>query len=237
MRLMVFLGLAGAAACTAAEGGASAAPDPGSALPMAIDVQGVLPSAEEIAFERARAELVMTGSEVSPATTQTWNNGAFRLASFPLGEFKLTDPAANMGLPGNTFAGYGQGAQGYGTRSGANFTDGSFGAMISGAKFPPLFRPDSSYFHKGAGSIPSRAMYAIANSVICKGDNGHWQPKYSAFIDGLSPGGLSNRYYRSSNRIVLEVSFAHTFIGTAKGAAQNLVQEFVPPRITSRLLR
>ena len=35
----------------------------------------------------------------------------------------------------------------------------------------------------------------LANSVICKGDNGHWQPNYSAILGSLAAGGISNLYY------------------------------------------
>ena len=38
-------------------------------------------------------------------------------------------------------------------------------------------------------------MYAIANAVICKGDNGRWQPNYSNILGKLAAGGLSNLYY------------------------------------------
>ena len=87
---------------------------------------------------------------------------------------------AGVEQAGNTFAGYGQGAQGYGKRFGANYADGLSDTMIGGAILPSLFKQDPRYFYKGTGTIRSRAMYAIANAVICKGDNGRWQPNYSA---------------------------------------------------------
>ena len=78
-------------------------------------------------------------------------------------------------------------------------------------------------------------MYAIANSVICKGDNGHWQPNYSGILGGMAAGGISNLYYPASNRSGVEVTFANALIGTAEGAVQNLFQEFVVRRLTPRL--
>jgi hypothetical protein len=73
--------------------------------------------------------------------------------------------------------------------------------------------------------------------VICRGDNRRWQPNYSAILGGLAAGGISNLYYPSSNRSGVEVTFSNALIGTAEGAVQNLLQEFVVRRLTPRLPR
>jgi hypothetical protein len=149
----------------------------------------------------------------------------------------MTGALAGMEQASNTFAGYGQGAQGYGKRFGANYADGFSDTMIGGAILPSLFKQDPRYFYKGTGTISSRAMYAIANSVICKGDNGRWQPNYSSILGGLAAGGISNLYYPSSNRSGVDVTFTNALIGTAEGAMQNLAQEFLVRRLTPRLPR
>ncbi len=107
--------------------------------------------------------------------------------------------------------------------------------MIGGAILPSLFKQDPRYFYKGTGTIRSRAMYAIANAVICKGDNGRWQPNYSGILGGLAAGGISNLYYPASDRSGVELTFENALIGTAEGAVQNLFQEFVVRRLTPRL--
>lgn len=142
---------------------------------------------------------------------------------------------AGMEQSSNTFAGYGQGAQGYGKRFGANYADGFTDTMIGGAILPSLLKQDPRYFYKGTGSIASRAMYAIANSVICKGDNGRWQPNYSALLGGIAAGGISNLYYPATRRSGVQVTFSNALIGTAEGAMQNLAQEFIVRRLTPRL--
>ena len=68
----------------------------------------------------------------------------------------------------NTFPGYGQGAQGYAKRYGANYADSFIDTMIGGAILPSLLKQDPRYFYKGTGTTRSRILYAIANSVICK---------------------------------------------------------------------
>jgi hypothetical protein len=135
----------------------------------------------------------------------------------------------------NTFSGYGQGAAGYGERFGANFADNFIGTMIGAAMLTSLLKQDPRYFYKGTGTTQSRILYAIENSVICKGDNGHWQPSYSAILGGLAAGGISNLYYPASDRVGVKLTFDNALIGTAEGAAQNIFQEFFIRRLTPKL--
>jgi len=95
----------------------------------------------------------------------------------------------------NAFSGYGQGAQGYGKRFGASYATSVTSTFIGSAILPSLFKQDPRYFYKATGSRRSRFFYAIANSVICKGDNGHWQANYSYLLGSLAAGGISNLYY------------------------------------------
>jgi len=135
----------------------------------------------------------------------------------------------------NVFSGYGQGAQGYAKRYGASFSDNFIGTMIGGAILPSLLKQDPRYFYKGTGTIRARVFYAIANAVVCKGDNGHWQTNYSGLGGGLAAGGISNLYYPASNRSGLALSFENAGIGTAESAVQNLFQEFVVRKLTPRI--
>jgi len=169
-----------------------------------------------------------------PLTTRQKYQLAWRTSIDPV-TWLMTGAVAGGEQASNTFAGYGQGAQGYGKRFGANYADGFTDNMIGGAILPSLFKQDPRYFYRGTGSIPSRAMYAIANSVICKGDNGRWQPNYSGILGGIAAGGISDLYYPSSNRSGVEVTFTNALIGTAEGAMQNLAQEFIVRRLTPRL--
>ncbi|MGA2570815.1 MAG: carboxypeptidase-like regulatory domain-containing protein [Terracidiphilus sp.] len=159
---------------------------------------------------------------------------AWRTSIDPVTWF-MTGAVAGMEQASNAFSGYGQGAQGYGKRFGANTADTFINTMLTGAILPAVFRQDPRYFYKGTGSVASRAMYAIASSVICRGDNRHWQPDYSAILGGLASGGISNLYYPRSNRSGVEVTFANAAIGAGEGAVQNLIQEFVVRRLTPRL--
>jgi len=135
----------------------------------------------------------------------------------------------------NSFSGYGQGAQGYAKRYGAGFADSFIGTMIGGAILPAWWKQDPRYFYKGTGTTRSRALYAIANAVICKGDNGHWQANYSAIIGGLAAGGISNLYYPASSRDGATLTFENALIDTGLSAAGNLFQEFVVRKLTPKV--
>jgi hypothetical protein len=148
--------------------------------------------------------------------------------------FLITGAFAGVEQADNTFSGYGQGAQGYAKRYGANYADGFIGTMIGGALLPSLWKQDPRYFYKGTGTIRARFLYALANSVICKGDSGHWQANYSGILGGMAAGGISNLYYPASDRNGVTLTFENALIGTAGSAAQNLFQEFLVRRLTPK---
>lgn len=146
--------------------------------------------------------------------------------------FGVTGVIAGVQQATNQFDGYGQGAQGYGKRYGAAYADLVTGTFIGGAILPSLLKQDPRYFYKGKGSVRSRALYAMANAVICKGDNGHWQPAYSGIVGSLAAGGISNLYYPASDRNDAALTFENMLIGIGETAAVNLLQEFVMKKFT-----
>lgn len=154
--------------------------------------------------------------------------------------WKATVDPINFGLVGGTalmqqaadsWNGYGQGAQGFAKRYGANYADLVTGTFIGSAILPSVFKQDPRYFYKGTGSKKARLAYAVANAFICKGDNGQWQANYSSLLGGLAAGGISNLYYPSADRGV-ELTFENTLIGIGTTAAANILQEFVIRRLT-----
>jgi hypothetical protein len=203
----------------------------------------VTASPQEIALEQFRLEekqrvfgvipnfYVTYVPNAPPLTRKQKFHLALKSSTDPV-NFVLTGVVAGIQQADNTFSGYGQGAQGFAKRYAANYADGFIGTMIGGAILPSLLKQDPRYFYKGTGTIRSRALYAIAMSVVCKGDNGHWQPNYSGIIGGLAAGGISNLYYPASDRNGAALTFENALIGIAGGAAENLVQEFIIRKLT-----
>jgi hypothetical protein len=146
--------------------------------------------------------------------------------------FLLNGAFAGIEQADNTFAGYGQGMQGYGKRFGANYADTFISTEIGGAILPSIFKQDPRYFYKGTGGFRARAGYAIANAVICKGDNMRWQFNYSGILGGLAAGGVSNLYYPASDRNGWTLTFENLAIGIGESAIQNLFQEFIVKKLT-----
>jgi hypothetical protein len=133
----------------------------------------------------------------------------------------------------NDFSGYGQGAQGYGKRFGASYADTFSDIMMSGAILPVLLHQDPRYFYKGTGTVLSRTLYAIATTVICKGDNGRWQPNYSNVFGTLASGTVSNLYYPAGSRGV-RLTINNSLINLAGGAVGDLAQEFFLKKMTPK---
>jgi hypothetical protein len=148
--------------------------------------------------------------------------------------FVIVAGTAGMLQAQNHFAGYGQGAEGYAKRFGAIYGDTLTGTFIGGALFPSILKQDPRYFYKGTGSDLSRFSYAIANSVICKGDNGRWQPNYSNILGSLAAGGISNLYYPEQDRESAAFTFENAAVGIGVAAVSNLFQEFILRKMTPK---
>jgi Carboxypeptidase regulatory-like domain len=134
----------------------------------------------------------------------------------------------------NSMPGYGQGAAGYAKRFGAAYGDFFIGTYVSNAILPTILKQDPRYFYKGTGTIKSRIRYALAMSVVTKGDNGKWQPNYSGILGSLAEGSISNLYYPEGSRHGFSTTLNNTLIGIATGAGVNILQEFVFRKVTPK---
>jgi hypothetical protein len=164
----------------------------------------------------------------------------FKLAAKVVDDpFSLFVVAGTAGLEQaqNHFVQYGQGAQGYGKRFGANYADTVIGTFIGNALLPSIMKQDPRYFYKGTGSTGSRITYALSMAVIRKGDNGRWQANYSGVLGSLAAGGISNLYYPSNDRDSAALTFDNTAIGIGASAVGNLFQEFIVRKFTPKLPR
>ena len=177
---------------------------------------------------------VAYGPNVAPLNSRQKFHLAWRSSIDPV-TILISGVTAGVEQENNDFRGYGQGVQGYAKRFGADYGNNVIGTMLGGAVLPSLLKQDPRYYYKGIGSNRSRALYAIANSVICKGDNGHWQMNYSAIAGGLAAAGISNLYYPDEDRNGAALTFENALIGTAETAVGNLFQEFVVRKFTPHL--
>jgi len=210
--------------------------------PNTVDVEVTLPLAQ-IAEDQVKVEekqrllgvfpnfYVTYDPKAVPLTTKLKFQLAWKTAIDPV-SFAIVGGVAGIQQADNAFSGYGQGAQGYAKRYGAAYGDFVIGTFIGSAILPSLLKQDPRYFYKGTGSSRSRFLYAIANSVICKGDNGRWQPNYSFIIGDLASGGISNLYYPAQNRNGAALTFENAAIAVGAGAVGNVIQEFFLRKLT-----
>ena len=130
------------------------------------------------------------------------------------------------------FSGYGPGFPGYVQRYAATYGTRLSSTMFGAAIFPSLFHQDPRYYYRGHGRIITRALYAISTTVICKGDNGHFQPNYSNVLGNLSAGLIAGTYYPRSDQHDIQVTVSNTLLGVATGAFGTLFQEFLLRHVT-----
>jgi hypothetical protein len=131
----------------------------------------------------------------------------------------------------NSFAGYGQGAAGYGKRWAALFADGRSSDFLSHAVFASLFHQDPRYFYQGTGTKKSRLYHAVSSAFIARSDSGKMMPNYSYLLGTMSSGALSNAYYPHADRGASLV-FVNAGIGIGGRAVGAVIQEFIGKKLT-----
>jgi hypothetical protein len=146
--------------------------------------------------------------------------------------FFTTGITAGIEQAEGDFAGYGPNFSGYAQRYAATYGDRIDSTFLGAALLPALLHQDPRYFYMGHGKVIRRALYAISTVVICKGDNGHWQPNYSNVFGNLGAAGVSTLYYPKSDQHSIQVTVDNTLLGIAEGSVGTLFQEFLLHHLT-----
>ena len=159
---------------------------------------------------------------------------------FELAWKSATDPITVIGVAtlagidqaGDRWGAYGQGAQGYAKRFGATYANVFGATFVGGAVMPAILKQDPRYYYKGTGSKRSRILRAVSSSVMCKGDNGHWQPNYSNVIGSFAGAGLQAAYLPANDRQGAGFVVSSALIRLGETSLAGILQEFVLPRFT-----
>ncbi|MDE3148262.1 MAG: carboxypeptidase regulatory-like domain-containing protein [Acidobacteriota bacterium] len=205
----------------------------------------VVANPEQLAEQQIHLEMQQRVFGIVPNfyTSYDWNaQHLWAKQKFQLAFRAETDPVAfvEAGVVAgaeqivNRFPAYGSGAQGFAKRYGAAYANHVVGDMVGSALLPSLFHQDPRYFYKGTGSFRSRALYAISAAVMCRGDNGRWEPNYSHVLGNFAAGGISNLYVPSANRGASLV-LTQGLIDIGADAGGNLLREFVLRGFTSHI--
>jgi hypothetical protein len=138
--------------------------------------------------------------------------------------FAVVGLQAGISQARNTFPGWGQGAEGFGKRYGAFYTD-RFSAGFFSTSYAVLLKQDPRYFRLGEGSIKHRIGYALAQQFVAKTDKGKREFNYSKVLGALTSGGLSNAYYPDANRGI-GLTMSRFGISLLYGSLIGIVNEF-----------
>jgi hypothetical protein len=205
---------------------------------MVVAVSGVEVAEEQIKEEEKQRVLGFVPNfyvtyipDAAPLTPKQKFRLALRVTVDPV-TIALTGALAGVQQSQNYISGYGQGAAGYGKRFGADYAQVVTDTLIGDALLPSILKQDPRFFYKADGSVRSRIWYALEMAVVCKGDNGRWQPNYSNILGDLAGGALSNLYYPAQNRNGAAVTFENAAIHIGTSAVANLLQEFVIRKLT-----
>ena len=210
-----------------------------------VHVVGTAATQEEVAQAQIQAQEKQRVLGIVPNfySSYIWNAAPMTSKQkFGLALRSTTDPVAFMvagGVAGveqwhHTFPGYGRGTDGYLKRYGAAYADNMIGRMVGSAILPSLLHQDPRYFYKGSGSATSRALYAISQTVICRGDDGRSEPNYSHVLGNFAAAGISNLYRAPQDRSA-SLTFRNALIITGSNAIGNLVREFLLRKITPKV--
>lgn len=173
-------------------------------------------------------------------TSYVWNAAPLNTKQkFSLSARDMFDPGTLLGVgadagieqANNSFAGYGQGAAGYGKRFAAGLGNTLIDGFLTEAVFPSVLHQDPRYFYQGSGTVKSRLLHALSWAVIARSDSGQPVPNYSHLLGDLGAGALSNLYYPRANRGAGLV-FTNFAIGIAGWAGDGVFREFIVKHLT-----
>jgi hypothetical protein len=197
----------------------------------------VTASQSQVAAAQLQEELHQRTLGVFPNFYSSYIWNAAPLSSkqkFVLALRSTTDPANFLALgvlagveqAKNIYPGYGQGAEGFAKRYGADYADDFDARIIGSAVLPSLLHQDPRYFYKGSGTVRERLLYALKSAVITRDDNGQLAPNYSYVLGSFASGAISNAYYPAASRGA-GLTIANGFLNIAGHAAEDVVREFV----------
>jgi hypothetical protein len=100
----------------------------------------------------------------------------------------------------NTDPSYGQGAEGYGRRFGAEFAGQASSRFFKDFAYPSIFSEDPRYYRLIHGSAGRRLLHALEHAVVAHRDNGKHMFNFSEWLGTASTVVLSNTYHPDNQR-------------------------------------
>lgn len=123
--------------------------------------------------------------------------------------------------------GYGQGAEGYGKRYGADVADTATSQFFGYGVYPSIFHTDPRYYRAGSGNFFARGLYAASRVLVTRTDSGRHVFNAPEIMASATASGISRSYYPADERDVGDFAYD---MGSriAFDAVYNLAKEFWP---------
>jgi hypothetical protein len=95
---------------------------------------------------------------------------------------------------------FGQGAQGYGKRFGANFVDRTSSEFFKDFAYPAIFKEDPRYYRLAQGSGGKRFLHAVEHVFVTRRENGRREFNFSEWMGTTSAVAVANLYHPGNKR-------------------------------------
>jgi hypothetical protein len=114
--------------------------------------------------------------------------------------FLATGFSAGLDQAENSDPSYGQGAQGYGRRFGAEFAGQASSRFFKDFAYPSIFSEDPRYYRLAHGRPRTRLLHALEHAVVAHRDNGKRMFNFSEWLGTATTVVLSNTYHPDAQR-------------------------------------
>jgi len=122
---------------------------------------------------------------------------------------------------------FGQGAEGYGKRFGADFAGQTSLRFFTDFAYPTMFSEDPRYYRLAHGSGRRRFLHALSHTVIAHRDNGKRMFNFSEWMGTTSAVVLSNTYH-PGNELGFAPAARQVGYSVATDMGLDLLREFWP---------
>jgi hypothetical protein len=122
---------------------------------------------------------------------------------------------------------YGQGAEGYGKRFGADFADQASSRFFKDFAYPWIFSEDPRYYRLARGGAKRRFLHAVEHAVVAHRDNGARMFNFSEWLGTASTVALSNTYHTDNERGFSQAAQRVTF-SILQDMGFDVLREFWP---------
>ena len=122
---------------------------------------------------------------------------------------------------------YGQGAEGYGRRFGAEFAGQASSRFFKDFAYPWIFSEDPRYYRLAHGRPRTRLLHALEHAVVAHRDNGKRMFNFSEWLGTATTVVLSNTYHPDAQRGFSAAAQRVTF-SILQDAGFDVLREFWP---------